>query len=460
MGNCLNSTPQAPFDISLLIQLRQKRLHELVECLVVLKEDYPDCHCLNFDQFEDVFDVLFEDAEPFFLLLQNEKNIDGVVDVYEALSVFAIFCKEKFELKAGFIFNMFDFNMNKSLELSELILTLQSVLRGLCKFVNIVPPSHKDCENESANIFKQIDLDHNERISLSEFLTWADDNINLQAFLLKYAGIQMYGHLKIGFDTIYSQYLQSFKIAVDSDSHGYARSNVLRHLIEDQTEDKEHHSVSKTELDLLFDILENSTRYLAKDTHNVQKENHLISKEAYETVIKAWCAFLAADINKDNVLVIQELHAMLWLHEGKEPSDEKVEYEMNELIKEGSQGITLEGWMKNLCCLDKSGNYSIRPTLRNLFEKHDVDDSGFLSYDELKQVIDEKFRGYIERSVNVEVRRCVESVISKLAEEVFLGLDKDKSTSIGWEEFKRFMQVSVNKMDILKIFPNINISVE
>lgn len=446
MGNCLEATPTSPFDASLLLQLKEKPLVDVIECMKVLMEDYPDCPCIDYNQFEDVFAPLVDDAEPFFLLLQNEHSLDGVVDIYEAIAVFAVFSKDKFDTKVNFIFELFDFDKSRSLEQPELALTLQAVLRGLCKFVHIPPPHHKSFEEESIEIFKIIDRDDNKRISISEFLFWTKHNPELQNFLLKYAGIQTYENLKMRYNDIFTEYLFFFTSALDAKIDGFADARVIRKAIEK----KEQGLVKKEDIDFLFEILKNTTEAFLRGKGPA--DDNLIYKEAYEAVMKAWCSFAASDLNRDNLLVIPELHALLWVYEDREPTEERVAFEMKEMGKSGIEGLVLNDWIRNLCVQDSLGRYAIRPSLKKLFDKYDVDGSGFLSFEELKQIIGETFRGYIARAANFSVQNDVNNIVSSLTKEIFGELDQDGSRGVAWEEFKKFMEISWKKIDKLRSF--------
>lgn len=52
-----------------------------------------------------------DDTEPLFKVLAEYK----LVNTYEALAVFGIFCGDEFEIKAGFLFRLFDFDMSYTL---------------------------------------------------------------------------------------------------------------------------------------------------------------------------------------------------------------------------------------------------------------------------------------------------------------------------------------------------------
>ena len=102
------------------------------------------------DEYFDVFSNLLEDrTEQVFLLLENNKDPEGKVDIYESLAALVInnknkqivFSGEEFQVKLNFIFKMFDFDKSGEIEIKEMIMTFQTSIRALCKIVHIVPPS-------------------------------------------------------------------------------------------------------------------------------------------------------------------------------------------------------------------------------------------------------------------------------------------------------------------------------
>jgi len=451
MGNFLTQTSNSPYDKSLLKQLKQRTLKDLSECITVLSEDYPDAQCLDYSQFEDVFCPILDDAEPFFLKLQNKGDINGTVDVYEALAAFAIFSGEKFEKKVSYIFHLFDFDRSNSLESTEMVLTLQSATRGLCKFVNMTPPPLKSLEELTVNLFVLIDHDNNKRITFDEFLHWVKHNNELQEFLLEYANTQTYENMKKRFDTSYLVLRHYFISACENPSADFADEEALRKIL---TCDAKNY-IRESDFDFLFQVLRDST--VGYSQGFLKGDEKVISKKAYETVMKAWSAFSASDINHDNKIVIHELHPLLWIYEDQEPSDVRVINEMHEIDKDRSGYIDRYEWLNNLCGVDKNGKTVFRNTLKVLFEKHDTDNSGSLSIDELKSLVKEAFKDYLRRARDEEMKKHLENMIDSLTTEIFQELDISGNNALKWEEFKDYMEVSLGKYSKLKSFLNLHV---
>lgn len=452
MGNIVDKTPLTsnPPNRSLLNQLKLRTLEEMQECYTVLKEDYPEAVSIEYSQFDDIFGLLLDDPEPFFLELQNEKNIDGTVDVHEILAAFTIFCGDKFERKAMFIFKLFDFDHNDTLEVSELILTLQSAARGLCKFIHIEAPSLGQLEDIAKDIFVLIDHDRNKRVSFDEFMFWLNNNGRLQDFLLKYAGTQTYENMKKRYDIILAVLKKFFTMACEKLNPLYCKEEFLREII--KAEANEY--LAPKDLDFLFEILKNSTLSLSEGA--IKPEENLISKQAYEIVMKAWSAFSAADINNDNSLVPRELYSLIWVYESQEPSELRIKNEMAEIDKTKDGHIDRYEWMRSLCSSNKQGKMVFRANLKTLFDKYDVDNSGTLTYKEIRALVGDAFKEYSMRAPDVEKRNYLNSMIDTLAEEILNDLDSSGEKSIAWEEFKNYMEVAIGKFDKLKSFLNMN----
>ncbi len=95
------------------------------------------------------------------------------------MACFAVFCGDHFDNKLEFIFRLFDTDGSNAIEKCELILTLQSAVRGLCKFANLPVPNIKDVEKIAENFFEVIDHDRSQKIEYDEFSAWIANNFEL-----------------------------------------------------------------------------------------------------------------------------------------------------------------------------------------------------------------------------------------------------------------------------------------
>lgn len=135
---------------------------------------------LNFDEYNDIFGNIFDEfAESFFLLLQNEEDIDGQIDVYEMLAAMVMSCGEEFSEKVKFIFKMFDFDQNEVLVQSELELTLKSTIEGLCKLAKVKCPGGEEVGHFSQAIMLAMDQDNSKSVDLVEFNGYIQDQLDL-----------------------------------------------------------------------------------------------------------------------------------------------------------------------------------------------------------------------------------------------------------------------------------------
>jgi len=451
MGNFLQKSPGSTYDKTLTIQLKQRTLREITECITVLQEDYADCQCLTYDQFEDIFCPIFDDPEQFFKILQNEHDLEGTVDIYETLASIAIFSGEKFERKAAFVFKLFDFDQNGTLEKSEMVLTLQSAVRSLCKFVDIDPPSLKSLADLADTIFAVIDHDNNKRISFDEFLFWIKNSSEIQDFLLNYAHTQTYENMKKRYTAVYTVLRHYFMLASESVTAEYAQEEALFKIL--KNEGKTY--LKEKDLEYLFKVLREST--IASSAGYLTGSEKLISKKIYDNVMRAWSAFSASDVNGDNSIVTHELHPLLWIYEDQEPSDARVLNEMQEIDKDASGFIDRYEWVSNFCGPDKNGKTIFRTSLKALFERHDVDNSGALCVTELRTLVGEAFKDYVRRAKDQEVKQHLENMIDSLTREVFAELDEGDDRQIKWLEFQNYMEISLKKYENLQKFLNMYI---
>jgi len=100
---------------------------------------------------------------------QRGNNPLDFVDIFECLGCLITFSGQEYLEKTTFIFKLFDFDDSGFIEKRELILTLQAVIRGLCKLVNLPIPHLKEIEILALNCFHSIDIDYSQSIDLKEF---------------------------------------------------------------------------------------------------------------------------------------------------------------------------------------------------------------------------------------------------------------------------------------------------
>ncbi|TMW57573.1 hypothetical protein Poli38472_003498 [Pythium oligandrum] len=155
-------------------------------------------------------------TEPHFedLLLQNapesvsikeifralDTNKDGRIDGLEFLAALLCVCRASFEEKARFAFELFDFNANGSLSLTELALLMKSVWVGMCLLTG-----HSHASSSSVTTFLQLaqhaferyDRDGGAALQYEEFIEWARSN---RAFMLQIEHFRLIAEKAVGFE--------------------------------------------------------------------------------------------------------------------------------------------------------------------------------------------------------------------------------------------------------------------
>ena len=190
MGNTLNSEPIKKINKNLIIELKIITFKEIFNSIEIIHSDYPKSAFLNYDKFDDIFSCLISDTELIFSQISEkyEGFEENQVDLYESLAAFALFSGENYENKIAFIFRLFDFDCSDTIELTELILSMQCVVRVLCKMANLNYPSSIYLEKLAKNFFKDIDIERSKHIEFQQYFNWINNNHEFLLFLNKYSG--------------------------------------------------------------------------------------------------------------------------------------------------------------------------------------------------------------------------------------------------------------------------------
>ncbi|MDR3547932.1 MAG: hypothetical protein P4M11_06670 [Candidatus Pacebacteria bacterium] len=64
------------------------------------------------------------------------------------------------------------------------------------------------------------------------------------------------------------------------------------------------------------------------------------------------CSYLATDLNEDHVIQSGELRTLLWLTEGVEPTNARVERELKAMDVDASGTISMVEWIRYLASVD------------------------------------------------------------------------------------------------------------
>lgn len=135
-----------------------------------IEDQYPHTSFLSYQDFDDIFGPLLPDTEPLFTKISDyNKEKENVADLYESLSIFALFNSDEFEYKIGFLFKLFDFDRSGTIESDELVLTFQAVVRALCKLAGLPLPTMAYLEGLANALFSVVDTNKNKHIGTQIF---------------------------------------------------------------------------------------------------------------------------------------------------------------------------------------------------------------------------------------------------------------------------------------------------
>lgn len=462
MGALLHtSQPTPPLDKELFLALKRNKLKDIFECIEYIDEQIPDASYLDYEQYDEIFSSLLGDTEPLFEKM-HEKTGDKekVIDLYEVLSIFAIFSADEFENKAAFIFKLFDFDSSNTLELSELVLTVQAVIRSLCKMASLQLPTISFLETLAKTCFSMMDLDHNKHIEFKEFHKWVRENSDFQDFLLKHTGSQTIENAKRHFRDFMLHYEAIFNSRMDNKKE--CMFSDLQEVM--KAEMKE---INNEYLEFLWDVIISSSKeFQEKKTAKFQKSmsrevmfrDAKISKDIFMEIMKAWAAFSATDINNFNYLSINELKILFWLFEGEEPNEFRLKRELIEMDTDKTETIDRMEWMQHLCVEDsQTGHQVFRSNLKQMFDKYDEDKSGTLTVKELKNMLKDSFSAFLKKVKNDESRFNMMMMIDQLAFDIMDELNQDAEYNLTWDEFKMFMDKCMDKQEKLRKFLETNL---
>lgn len=126
---------------------------------------------------------------------------------------------------------------------------------------------------------------------------------------------------------------------------------------------------------------------------------------------------------------------------------------MIEIDKDRTETIDRIEWMKHFCQIDtRTGHQVFRSNLKSMFEKYDVDHSGTLAIKEIKMMLRDTFSEFMTKIEDEQNKFNFGLIIDELAFEIVDDLNKDNDYTLNWDEFKMFMDKSMEKVNKLKIF--------
>jgi Ca2+-binding EF-hand superfamily protein len=144
-------------------------------------------------QFETLMGIkpevsAYVDIQTLFEVLDNDN--DGRIDGLEFLGGVGLICRGSLEDKARFCFELYDFNLNSSLSLQEMVVMMQSSVCGMLCLTGGMEdnePELSDFERLGLDAFKNADGNSDGSITFDEFLKWARTSRDIMEYLDKIA---------------------------------------------------------------------------------------------------------------------------------------------------------------------------------------------------------------------------------------------------------------------------------
>lgn len=185
-------------------------------------------------------------------------------------------------------------------------------------------------------------------------------------------------------------------------------------------------------------------------------------------VMKTWSAFSANDINNDNMLDLYEMKLLIWLISKAKPTVAELEKEMTIMDRDHSKTIDRIEWVGYLSAPVRGSVYQLGNMdyydfeMRAQFEAKDINNNGFLDFDELCDLIKLDL-GNSYAKLDEERQQLCDPLIKTLAKDVTKALKKlaseisnpnchpnEDPLTLNWVEFARFGQVcKMQKTELL-----------
>ncbi|KAL4498421.1 hypothetical protein ABPG72_013227 [Tetrahymena utriculariae] len=435
-------------NIDLINFLKKKKMKDIYETVEIIRDYYPTNQSFSQDEFCDAFQLLLDEyCERFFLILENQHNPDGAVDLYESLATCVILCGDEFDLKIEFVFQLFDFNKNETIEQDELVLNNQASIRGLCKIASLPAPTLKQIEDYTMSIFKDVDSDKGGTVSLDEYKSWIKFNWELQDFFLKYANVQTFENAERRCTEFKFTFEKLFNTIVGNTAE-FVDANILDSILSQELKQTQDGNMN-----ILMNVLKATSKV---DCPNIKEGQ--IYKKSYLAVMKSWGAFDSTDINGDNKLSIDEIKFLIYAYEGDKPDEDRLQYEMEQLDKDNSGYVTRKEWIEYLCIdPNNAQKAAFRTDLKTLFLQYDQDRSGYLTKQELLQLLQQQMSSYtaIYQAKGGKDLQDYKGMVNSITETIMEQMEgKYQTGRVSWSQFKIFMEKAYVEMENLKEFLN------
>ena len=178
-------------------------------------------HLNKFD-FEDIFSLSLNNAPIFFETLKQKVNgyTEEVVSIYEAIVAMAFLCKDQYEMKIAYIFNIFDFDQSFDLSRSQIELTMATACEALSKLLKVATPTEHNVNHCSNVLLKVFATNLKNSVTIDEILEYLNAQYEIQDFLLTYTCSTSHENAKRRFEekfllaeNVYQSFLETDKDA-------------------------------------------------------------------------------------------------------------------------------------------------------------------------------------------------------------------------------------------------------
>lgn len=333
--------------------------------------------------------------------------------------------------KLEFIFKLFDFDGDNSVNYDELNILLLSCIRGMGKLAGILTSSSQNIRHTKginllvATIFEEMDRDHDKRIDCEEFKLWCQNNKEVREYIQKYTNMSdIFAAL-----ALHKQQLQTIQDAFlaicDDDKH--VETNKCLALFADTG---------------CVRVALNNREY--KLCHELLNHNGVVHYAEFKALASALLSYDVVDKDSNRKLDQSEVRSLLWLRSNKEPSETRLLYEINRM---GSKEvITRYDWLAKQAVMvdDQSSKrkYMFDMGVQKIYEGSDCSGDGKLAKDEIIPLIHKILLETIgEAHITKTGKDMLKSMADGLTAELLEKVDMNDDGFVAWEEFREHLDL-------------------
>lgn len=279
-----------------------------------------------------------------------------------------------------------------------------------------------------------MDEDGSGSIEYDEFEHWIRNSDEIQDFLLKYTGQQTMDRAIKRYNELLISYKEAFEeVCIEFMGENYATVISLRKILLNVL--PKHESKHLGELFCLLD----------------SESKGAVSEEDFYAIMKPWASFSATDINGDGELYVTELKCLIWLMNGDEPAEYRVQRDMKAIDADGSGYVDRMEWIEYLASPDpETGKTTFNFKLKRAFDLHDSDKDGFINLEDLCSLLKDTL-SELTKGKSGSTKKVIEKLTNALAVDIMNTLDtRENNGKLDWPAFKKYMWYAKDKEDKLK----------